>query len=219
MTTVVDLTGKRFGRLTVLSRGGNTKDKRSTWLCLFDCGNCKVVRASNLIAGQTKSCGCLYYESRKNAAQKVKGEKSHLYKHGLSKSRINSIYRGIKKRCYNHNEPSYPNYGGRGIRMCDIWENDFMPFYRWSMENGYSDTLSIDRIDVDGDYCPENCRWVDWKTQQNNRRNNKVIEYNGVSHTVAEWADISGVKRKTLYKRLNNGWEFERAITAIQPKR
>ena len=199
MTKIVDLTGKRFGLLTVLSRGVNKKDKKSTWLCLCDCGNYKVVRSSNLIAGQTKSCGCLCYESRKNAAQKFKSEKSHLYKHGLSKSRINSIYRGIKKRCYNHNEPSYQNYGGRGIRMCEIWKNDFMSFYRWSMENGYSDTLSIDRIDVNGDYSPNNCRWVTCKENCRNRRSNVLLTVEGVTKTAIEWCEVTGRNPFTVY--------------------
>lgn len=208
---IVDLTGKRFGKLTVVKLTGRSKDKKTVWLCKCDCGNYKDVRASNLTSGATKSCGCLFYESREKVAEKLKGEKSHFYKHGLSNSRINSIYRGIKKRCYNKAEPAYKNYGGRGIKMCDSWKNDFMSFYDWAISNGYSESLSIDRIDVNGNYCPENCRWVDWRTQQNNRRNNRIVEYNGCSHTVSEWADILGVNKKTLYRRLERGWEFDRS--------
>lgn len=209
---VVDLLGKRFGRLTVVGRGESTKDKKAVWVCKCDCGNTKAVPASSLKSGHTRSCGCLFYDSRKIVAEKQKGEKSHFYKHGLSDSRINSIYRGMKKRCYDKNEPAYRNYGGRGIKVCDEWLSDFMSFYRWAMGNGYNDDLSIDRIDVNGDYCPENCRWTDRKTQANNTRTNRKYSLNGETHTIADWARIYGVERKLVYKRISLGWTISESL-------
>lgn len=104
----------------------------------------------------------------------------------------------MKKRCDNGNK----NYGGRGIKVCNEWKNSFNTFYEWALNNGYNETLTIDRIDVNGNYCPENCRWATITEQQNNKRTNVTIEYDGVSHTVSEWAKILNIKRETLVKRL-----------------
>lgn len=115
----------------------------------------------------------------------------------------------MKKRCYLSSNHNFINYGGRGICMCDEWKDSFSTFYSWAIENGYKEGLSIDRIDVDGNYCPENCRWANSKTQANNRTSNKYLEINGETHTLAEWAERFGVSRSTMSSRLKNGY-YER---------
>lgn len=200
---IKDLSGQKFGRLTAIKIVGKNKNGSRQWLCKCECGNDAVVDQHRLSSGHTKSCGCI--------------SKEMYYVHGLSRSRINKIYRGMRGRCYNKKLKSYKDYGGRGIKICEEWLDDekgFMNFYRWSMENGYSDNLTIDRKDVNGDYEPFNCRWVDRKTQQNNTRRNDYIEFNGETHTLSEWAEIVGIKNKTLYTRLYYyGWSVERALT------
>ena len=135
--------------------------------------------------------------------------------HGLSGTRLYMIYNNMKSRCYKPYANEYKEYGQRGIKICSEWieKNGFVNFYNWAMVNGYSDDLTIDRIDNDKGYSPENCRWITRKAQLNNKRNNRIIEYNGESHNVSEWVIITGIPRNTLVKRLNSGWEAEVALT------
>lgn len=119
----------------------------------------------------------------------------------------------MKSRCTNTTIKAYKDYGGRGIKVCDEWLNSFEAFYDWAMKNGYADHLSIDRIDVNGNYCPENCRWATRKTQQMNKTNNLLIDFNGEKHTLAEWSEITGINRATIKSRLNAGWTIEKALT------
>ena len=152
-----DLTGMRFGRLIAIKYVG-----KSRWLCKCDCGGTKVTRASSLKSGYTKSCGC------------IGGHTTH----GLSHTRLYQTWCNMKSRCYREGSTHYAHYGGRGIKMCDEWKNDFKAFYDWAMANGYDPKargheLTIDRIDVDGDYTPDNCRWTDASTQCRNRRRYK----------------------------------------------
>lgn len=206
---IYDLTGKKFGRWTVLERAGNDAQKAATWRCRCECGSEKVVRGYALRYGHTKSCGCLQSEQIAKRNMKHGGSRSHIY----------MVWDGMRKRCYNPNEPAYKNYGGRGIRVCDEWLNSFVAFREWAIENGYSDGLSIDRIDVNGNYCPENCRWSDAKTQCNNRRTNRYITFNEENHTISEWSAISGIPQDVIRYRLKAGWGVKRALTEKVRKR
>lgn len=146
-----------------------------------------------------------------------KGNKNHL-KHGMRNTRIYSIWRAMRQRCFDTNCKNYPKYGEKGITVCEEWANDFCAFNNWSMANGYSDNLTIDRIDVHGNYEPSNCRWVTQKAQQNNRSNNRIIELNGVCHTLGEWSEITGIKSATIWARLKAGWTIEKTLTTKPQK-
>ena len=132
-------------------------------------------------------------------------------RHGLSKTRLNRIWRRMRYRCFTETCDSFKDYGGRGITICNEW-NDFTIFYSWAINNGYRDDLSIDRIDVNGNYCPENCRWTTQSEQMNNRRNNHFITYQGKTKTISQWAKDSNMTWHSLYKRLYRGIPFEVAI-------
>lgn len=207
-TKTEDMIGKKYGKLTVLGIDHYKLDKdgykRYYLRCKCDCGNEKVVIAYSLTRGLTVSCGCY----QKVAASKAKRT------HGKSNSRIYHIFRDMHRRCENSQRPSYKRYGGRGITVCDEWnkENGFCNFYDWSMTNGYADELTIDRIDNDKGYSPDNCRWVDYVTQANNTSWNKHIEYNNETHTMAEWGRIRSLRPSTIKNRLNHGWSVSEAL-------
>lgn len=163
----LELTGQRFGRLTVLSEAERNGRGIRKWLCRCDCGNEKSVRGCDLTTGHTQSCGCL----QKEVVTDVLKQRFEL--HGKSRTRVYKIWAGMKQRCTNPNADAFENYGGRGIKVCNEWLNDFQSFYEWAMSNGYSDKLTIDRKNNDGDYCPENCRWATYTEQNKNRRKQK----------------------------------------------
>lgn len=188
-----DLSGQEFGELTVLSRAENQK-KHAAWNCLCSCGNKTVVSSTHLLTGHTKSCGHLAIS------------------HGLTGKRLYRIWRGMKTRCTVVDETHYPYYGERGITVCEAWRGSFEAFRDWALANGYRDDLTIDRIDVNGNYCPENCRWATTMQQGGNRRNNVFYEIGGEVHTVPEWSRISKVKIHTIQERIKRGWNIERAV-------
>jgi hypothetical protein len=204
MSRFIDLKGQRFGRLTVVCRDDLIKKdgkKETAFICKCDCGKVRKVLAYNLKNGHTQSCGCQSLENRVKAQTK----------HKMTGTRIYRIWRGMKTRCENPNDYHYKFYGERGIKVCEEWQN-FEPFYEWALVSGYSDSLTIDRINNSGDYEPVNCRWATMKEQSNNTRKNRIITHNGISHTLSEWADISNMKPGTLAHRIDSGWGMEEAL-------
>ena len=200
----LDLVGKIFGRLTVITYDSCDQHGKSMWRCRCECGNTCVVRGTRLTSGHTKSCGCYNRDTAKTRAMT----------HGLSSTRLYNIWRVMRKRCDYEDATSYKNYGAKGIRVCDEWHS-FENFRDWAMTNGYEECLTIDRIDSNGDYTPKNCRWVDMKAQSRNTSRNKVITFRGETHCMADWADILGINYRTIQQRINvYGWSTERALTA-----
>lgn len=143
----------------------------------------------------------------------LKGRNNPMFKHGLTKTPLYQTWVNAKSRCFDVNAQAYKHYGGRGITVCDEWKNDFHAFHDWAMANGYKKGLTLERIDNDKGYSPENCRWATVKEQSNNRRSNTYLEFRGEKRTISQWADFLGMHQGTLYKRLKNGWSLERALT------
>ncbi len=186
MSSVTDLTGKRFGRLTVVSRAGSNKQGRAMWLCVCDCGKECCVKGTNLLQGNTSSCGCLGQQTRVENGYKSLNRSGAKQVHGMSGTRLYGVWSSMKSRCYQESHPHFKDYGGRGITVCQEWKDDFQAFAIWAESHGYDETApkgkcTLDRIDSDGDYCPDNCRFADMSVQQNNRRDrhNDVKVYLG----------------------------------------
>ena len=196
-----DLTGQKFGRVTAIKR--IDEPGQSKWICVCDCGKKIVAASNNLLRGNTNSCGC-YQRERTSKAKRIHGER---------KTRLYTIWVDMRARCSRKSEPSYKNYGERGISVCKEWNDSFLKFKEWAIENGYSEDLTIDRIDVNGNYCPENCRWATAKEQANNKRTNLYITINGTTHTATEWCEINGIKYSTAMRRRQRGWPLEKAVS------
>lgn len=214
----IDLTGQRFGRLVVLEEGKGHRQKSGKnvrqWICRCDCGNIKIVRQNNLMRDsyQTLSCGCLAREVRRNNAKKL------FTTHGHRKERLYAIWCSMRSRCNKPRAKEYNAYGGRGIRVCQEW-NDYETFRTWAYANGYDPNAkrgvcTIDRIDNDGGYCPENCRFADMKTQANNTQHNRKYVWMGRERTLLQIIEESGTKlsRNCLYKRLKKGMSVDAAL-------
>lgn len=190
---VKNLTGKKFGRLTVIERDLSIDSRKAHWVCKCDCGNIKTIRSDSL-QSQTKSCGCLQKEKAK-----ITVSKNHSHKE--SHTHLHNTWLGIKKRCLNPNDKRYSSYGGRGIKVCEEWLASYETFRDWARNNGYKEGLTIERIDVDGNYEPSNCKWIPFNKQANNRRTTIWIEYNGKRQSLMEWSKELGIKYGTLHSR------------------
>lgn len=194
----IDRTGDRYGKLEVVKL---VKRQRSTWLCLCDCGNHHIARASNLINGHVQSCGCS--------------------RHGQTESITYTSWAMMRNRCKNPNNTNYPNYGGRGITVCERWD-DFMNFLA-DMGERPSQEYSIGRINNNGNYCPGNCRWETVAQQNNNKRRTRrgrFLTHNGETLRICDWAEKVGIHEATLSHRIRAGWPIELALTQpITPSR
>ena len=201
--------GNKYNKLIVLERLDNDKFGNSKWLCKCECGNTVEVLGIHLRSGHTKSCGCLQKEKCRQIIHKPK--------HGMAKSRIYKIWNGMKNRTNTNSlskDTLYKNYSGRGIKVCDEWRNSFKNFAEWSLANGYTDNLTIERVNNDKDYEPYNCKWVDLGDQANNRRSNVKITYNNETHNLSEWCKRLNKDYALVYNRIHkNKWDFERAIS------
>lgn len=207
-----NIVGKQFGRLTVIELAF-TKNHTRYWRCKCSCGNYKNVQTSHLKSGAIQSCGCLQRELTAQRSTKHNGAKAN------KKERLYNVWCGIKERCNNPNQDHYHSYGGRGIRICEEWENDYSAFREWALSNGYDENAigrecTIDRIDVNGNYCPENCRWVDQKIQSLNKTTTLYFDYNGKRMTLKEIAEEAVVNYKCLYSRIHTyHWTLEDAMS------
>lgn len=205
--------GYKVGRLTVreLVVDGNANQRR--WLCDCECGGNKITSEDNLKRGHCHSCGCLY--------KSIGGKAKHGTERGESKTRLYKIWSRMIWRCEKPQAKGFSGYGGRGISVCEEWHS-FDVFRNWALASGYQDTLSIDRIDNNGNYCPENCRWVTPKEQANNRRSNHKVEYNGQTKNISEWADYFGLDRNGFNSAIQRGLDIdtilERGLCASHSK-
>lgn len=213
MSRLIDLTGQRFGRLTVVSRAENTKNGHPRWLCRCDCGSSSIVVGKDLRSGHTESCGCLQKERTSKSNQKLKN-------YGEAETRLYKIWLSMKQRTTNKNAKAYKNYGARGIVVCKEWKDDYQVFKEWALLNGYHNYLTIERRDNEKGYFPQNCTWIVKSEQPKNRRSNNYITYNGETKTLSEWARLSGIQREVLRDRINNyGWSIEKALTTPTRKK
>lgn len=211
-----DITGIKFGRLTAIKREGRSKYNEALWLFQCDCGRMVITSGSRVANGRTKSCGCLQKETAKETVTKYNASENYKQPtrltHGGRRTRLYNIWSKMKGRCDNTNQDNYKYYGGRGIKVCKEWEEDFSAFRDWSLSNGYKDGLTIDRIDTNGGYSPENCRWATVKEQQNNKRNNRLITIGGETKTMAQWAEDTGQGYKAMANKIYNGMSEEDAV-------
>lgn len=202
----IDLIGQRFGRLTVLECCGRSKDGQKVYLCRCDCGNEKEIKSGNLKSKNTQSCGCLAAEKN------IERSRKRLTIHGGCGTRLYRIWFDMRQRCSSDKSINWHLYGGRGIKVCDEWENNFVAFRDWALANGYDDSLQLDRIDNDGNYEPNNCKWSTRSEQGNNRRTCVYVTIDGETKTVVEWCRIYGVRPGTAFSRIERGWNPEVAV-------
>lgn len=197
--------GDRFSRLTIVKEVEPIywkKYKKRMFLCKCDCGNETIVRLEYLRSGHTKSCGCLRTD------EIVSLNKTH----GQCNTKLYRLWSSMLRRCQTKSDSNYPNYGARGIEVCNEWQ-DFEFFYDWSMANGYKKGLSIERIDVNGNYEPSNCEWIPRPLQARNKRNTTFITHKGVTKPLVEWAEELNMNTETLRSRISYGWTIEKALT------
>jgi hypothetical protein len=207
MPVKIDLVGQQFGKLTVINKSYKRLYNRISWVCLCSCGKEKIATGNDLKMGKVSTCGnssCIIYNTKPAHDAKIT--------HGMSRSRLYRIFRGIQQRCHNPRATKYRIYGGRGITICDEWNNDFIGFKNWSINNGYTNNLTIDRINNDGNYEPDNCQWSTRKEQSRNKSSNRQITYKNKTLCVNEWAEIKNINNRTLIDRLNHDWSISDAL-------
>lgn len=206
-----DIINKQYGDLTVVKLHHKEQIYRNNikngflyyYLCKCSCGNEKIVLRNLLLNNEIKHCGCKKSENISNSIKK----------HGMFGTRIYNTWAHMKQRCYNPKNASYNHYGKKGIKVCEEWQT-FEPFYNWSMANGYSDNLSIDRIDVNGNYEPSNCRWATIDQQNNNKSNTKFYTINNKTQSVSQWAKEYNISKTIVYGRLRRGATIEQALAS-----
>ena len=200
--------GERYGRLTVLEFI-KREHRKTYWKCICDCGNEIIIPITYLTTGDTKSCGCLRKEKlRKICENNKKIENKRLYQ----------IWIDTRRRCYNKKRNNYKHYGGKGIQVCEEWKNNFLNFYNWAMANGYRDDLTIDRIDVNGNYEPNNCRWATIIEQANNTTKNHYVIYKGRKYTLSQLAKEYNLNYSLVKNRIRYGWNIEKIINTPKLK-
>lgn len=206
-----DLTGNRYGKLTVIEyagyKTGTTGVNYHQWLCKCDCGNTKIATTTALLSGHCKSCGCMPH----------KPHHPH-FTHHLTNTKIHNVWKAMKGRCYTLTDSAYDRYGARGIKVCDEWKNDFMKFYEWCIDHGYKEvtghnkTYTIDRMDPNGDYEPSNCRLATMKQQSTTKTNTKYVDLDGILYTTRELSDKYHIPYAKLRARLDNGESTKQAL-------
>lgn len=206
MRALINLTGQRFGKWIVLERANNDTQGRARWLCCCDCGRKVIVNSSSLRSGKSK--GCQSCQLRRINTR-----------HGQWGTRLYSVWQGIIKRCENPNATHYEHYGGRGIRVCSEWRKDFMIFREWALANGYEEGLTIDRIDNNGDYESNNCRFATRKEQRRNSRQNRLVRIGNETKLLCEWAEEAGIHQSVLRSRIRTGWPEHRLLEPVHRKK
>ena len=196
------MVGKKYGRLTVISKAGRNKHGKQLFECKCACGNKTTVERGSIRSGNTKSCGCYKQEMA------IKANRTH----GMTNTPLYNSWRAMQERCNNPNASNYKIYGGRGVAICSEWL-EFEPFARWAMANGFQPGLWIERIDNNGNYEPSNCKWATREEQSNNRRNNHMVTFRSKTMSIAQWSRVTGIRYSTLRSRFNDGWPPERALT------
>lgn len=195
MSKLIDLTGQRFGVLTIINRAENSNSGKPKWLCRCECGNTKTLCRTHLTIHKNEKCTC------------------NRHMHGLSRTRLYYIWQGMIRRCHNPNAKDYRHYGARGISVCNEWKEDFTIFRAWAFDNGYGDELSIDRIDGDGNYEPSNCRWATKGVQTTNRKTSVIIEHDGKTMCLKELAETIKVPYSTVRGKYRNGITIDEIVS------
>lgn len=215
VTSIIDMTGRRCGRFTVVSEGGRDKSMAVKWLCVCDCGTRTVVSGSALRNGRSTNCGCVAHRPHGGTSRKLKSTNSKraviCLKHGMANAPEYRVWEAMKRRCANVNDSSYAYYGGRGIRVCAAWNKSFPEFF--ADMGRRPPKLTLDRIDNDGDYTPNNCRWATREEQCLNRRSNRWLTVDGERKTITQWSRDLGASDDTVAMRMKNGWSVEDAVS------
>lgn len=203
MGRIINMVGKEFNGCVVLGSKGMDKDKKARWGCRCYCGKNFVTTGKSIRAGKTKSCGCF-----KTKVIVKAGKENKI--HGETKTRLYNIWHGMKKRCSTPSDTSYKNYGAKGIRVCKEWLDSYENFRGWALSNGYEEHLTLDRIESDKNYSPDNCRWANWITQGRNRSSNVFVNFKGKKMTLSQVAEEIGESREMVWYRHKHGIQLDK---------